>query len=170
MRTPHLSLLVLLLIAYPALAANSNGGPLITTTISRTFQGLAPRQVHLINQLRPWFDEVSQKIKCQRKFGDVEKSAVKCLAKDETLLCTFSLSDNCNIVQLKLAKPSTSTELNSRICELIRGLSPLSYPPNSLPIEGGVFVEFFVHEQSLEVALQPKLEVGVFPLKEKSTK
>lgn len=165
MRSEILLLLAGLTFVQAAQADELNQKPPATKNMARILAGLAPQHSALIRQLNPWLAEVTQKIKLHPSFGKLEKAANQSLSENTTVICTFSLSPDCHIINFHLQKPSQSSELNSQICALFQDFPPISRPANSLPNEGGVLVEFFIDHQHLEVAVLPKLEVGIFPLK-----
>lgn len=87
--------------------------------------------------IKPWCAYLKEKIRAGEGYSAFDKLRVRKL-----ITCAFVLGQKGGIVNLKVIRSSGNVDLDKAALDIVRLAAPLKIPPNNLPYEERVAVEF----------------------------
>jgi hypothetical protein len=104
-------------------------------------------------ELYPWYDALLQRIKEQVDYQNTTEELIKHWGPHENVVCSFGIKLNGDIEDLRIQEASSSQILDQRVLKLIRDSIPFADPPNHLPYQRGIIIEFFRRDQDIRASI-----------------
>lgn len=102
-------------------------------------------------ELKPWFAEINHKFKTAIEAEGNTALRVKGLAKNKPIVCFVKLKENGEILDEKIVQPGGPEDL-SMIRDLIHDKAAFRSPPNKLPQQKGVRIQFSSDGNNIDVS------------------
>ncbi len=96
-----------------------------------------PKEAEAESKLSPWFETIRQNIQGKTEFRKLVREIGSTYVS-----CSFKLTKNGDLVDLKLDETSGSESIDRAAFNIIRACAPFKLAPNDLPYQKGIAITF----------------------------
>jgi TonB C terminal len=93
--------------------------------------------------IKPWLLSLSKELENRQGFAELSECLLKELKQNQMVECTFLISKNGTVSDLKIHNSSGSPIIDRLVSNYILESAPYVEPPDNIPCERGVLVEFY---------------------------
>jgi TonB family protein len=99
---------------------------------------------HAIMDLMPWFERFEGILRHQRDYNSFLANLRKVFRNGDNVICTFTVSKFGAVRNLRVAVASGDDNVDKTLVSLVRRATRYLTPPNNLPAERGIQIEFWM--------------------------